>query len=752
MISPYLEPSTMSTSPGSPPELTNSKSSKSSSFQSDSDAGQQDIGHFEDISLEDLHHHTYPQLQEIYTRKLTDLDKKPRTLTTPLTTMHNLNSHSTPSLHSRDLTSKQAHSFSPGKENHQQLSLPARRQKKRQLPTNPSSTQFLPRISTSRRSRSTSPILLAPSTFNLTPPTRPSSSRRHKHMEPPVLPNKRQSWQPGRKTVKELEDEFHDSDDELPEDAIIFNIPISPRPPNERESLSRRSSPPASASHSPVAPSQLKGLGIAMPNPDVTANMSKGPPPKSPRTSMVARSVSMTSIPEDYSLNLRTAGRSWDNALSELSPDARALTHILETQAEQEEREHEEQIQAGSPRKKRSPEKRRFSSSEIELPPMRKHELLIDPLPISKEKEKHLTRTRPSWLPPKDPEEEKRHLREYQKMMAKAKQAEAKKEKQQQKEQCLRDSTRETLTRVWEEHVLPNWDTSINEPRTRELFWKGITPRNRGSFWKKAVGNDLALSDTSYSAALLRAKKSHARLCKLAPDEAGKEQEWQWFEAIKRDIEEAFPELKIFQLGGPLHQTLLDVLMAYAMYRSDIGYVYGTHFLAGLLILNLSAADSFITLSNLLNRPMPTSFITNDTAEIDKTYAFVLGALEYKLPALYAHLMLPTTKITPAEYMQPMFQTLFCSQKFGMDIASRIMDCYVFDGDGILVRACLGTLAKLEGRLYGSREEILDLLGSARGAPWDLGKEEEFMELMREMGRYEVGDKPGDAPKILLKA
>lgn len=285
----------------------------------------------------------------------------------------------------------------------------------------------------------------------------------------------------------------------------------------------------------------------------------------------------MTSIPEDYSLNLRTAGRSWDNALSELSPDARALTQILETQAEQEEREREELVQSGSPRKKRASEKRRFSSSEIELPPMRKHELLIDPLPISKEKEKHLTRTRPSWLPPKNPEEEKRHLREYQKMMAKAKQADAEKEKKQQKERCLRDSTREILTRVWEEHVLPNWDTSINEPRTKELFWKGITPRNRGNFWKKAVGNDLALSDASYSAALLRAKQSHARLSKLAPDEASKEQEWQWFEAIKRDIEEAFPELKIFQLGGPLHQTLLDVLMAYAMYRSDIGYAYGTH-------------------------------------------------------------------------------------------------------------------------------------------------------------------------------
>jgi hypothetical protein len=39
---------------------------------------------------------------------------------------------------------------------------------------------------------------------------------------------------------------------------------------------------------------------------------------------------------------------------------------------------------------------------------------------VSKEKEKFLSRTRPSWLPPKDQKEEKRHLKEYKRMMAQA--------------------------------------------------------------------------------------------------------------------------------------------------------------------------------------------------------------------------------------------------------------------------------------------------------------------------------------------
>lgn len=44
--------------------------------------------------------------------------------------------------------------------------------------------------------------------------------------------------------------------------------------------------------------------------------------------------------------------------------------------------------------------------------------LLENALPVSKEKERYLSRTRPSWLPPKCPKEEAKHWREYERMMA----------------------------------------------------------------------------------------------------------------------------------------------------------------------------------------------------------------------------------------------------------------------------------------------------------------------------------------------
>ena len=102
-----------------------------------------------------------------------------------------------------------------------------------------------------------------------------------------------------------------------------------------------------------------------------------------------------------------------------------------------------------------------------------------------------------------------------------------------------------------------------------------MAPKSRAQVWEKAVGNDLALTDVTYKKALQRAKDVQARLAKPGKEELGKEKAW--FDAIQRDVRVAFPELKIFQPDGPLHGDLVDVLRAYSMYRSDVGYSHGTH-------------------------------------------------------------------------------------------------------------------------------------------------------------------------------
>ncbi|KAI4874769.1 hypothetical protein NFI96_023552 [Prochilodus magdalenae] len=83
-------------------------------------------------------------------------------------------------------------------------------------------------------------------------------------------------------------------------------------------------------------------------------------------------------------------------------------------------------------------------------------------------------------------------------------------------------------------------------------------------------------------------------------------------ELIKLDISRTFPNLCIFQRGGPYHDVLHSILGAYTCYRPDVGYVQGMSFIAAVLILNMHTADAFIAFANLLNKPCQMAFYRVD--------------------------------------------------------------------------------------------------------------------------------------------
>lgn len=403
---------TFATAPGSPPDLTGSKSSKSSSLHSSSqfsspDAIPTDISHFEEIGLDD---DSQLAFVDSYALDRYSFPKRPP----PRSTSLGGSKHGIPmSMPSRELTTGKRPGFPSlhgqvrGALTHrtiETLGPPKNAGTKRGF-TSPS-TPFLPMPSRTRyRSRSPSPS--HPSAMPGSTASLPNGTP---HLRSELSPNslkppssRRGSWQPSRKSIKELEDEYHDSDEDLPDDAHLWNVPVSPRPPQER-----------SASASPERKSPEGGRlthsqSVPIPTPPISF-----PRQRPPRT---------TSLGPNYARsNLRDVrAKSWTAAMSSLSDEAKTLTEALEAHAADTERQHEENIQRGVKSARPSLEKSRSSSKTLtELPPLNKGNVMIDPLPISKEKEKVLTRTRPSWLPPKDKKEEKRHLKEYQRMMVMA--------------------------------------------------------------------------------------------------------------------------------------------------------------------------------------------------------------------------------------------------------------------------------------------------------------------------------------------
>jgi hypothetical protein len=743
--------------PGSPPSMTASKSSKSSSLSSlASDDGSvlADVAHFEEIGLDDA---------QIDPRSVSDQQLK--TAPNPYSPSFSSDlrvvtkrpvSASTPRLqYSRESSrTRQKRDFTPTVT--ARPTLPVLQSQIRTTNGRVASLGLLPEPCTSPLPFRT--LGRQPSQKSLSGRRSPSPGLSLSPRDPNLtMKPRRSSWQStrSRKSAVELEMECDEDDgDDIPDGLVLDNVPISPRPPSERS----HSRPPSKAPSPERAPKErVRSVGNGTPPVAIAHGSLRSPTWKS-ESALSTMSSTASSPPT-------TRAKSWSAALAELNAEAKSLTEKLEEHAEQMEHKSLQRSSTGSmPNARRSsdPEfKPRVKSAMAELPPLRRPNIMIDPLPISKEKEAVLSRTRPSWLPPKDPAEERRHLKEYQKMMTQSMEAERRRQAAKRVRSDCRDVAADSIMQIWDQDIIPRWSEAIRERRTRDMWWRGIHPRSRGAVWARAIGNDLGLTETSFEAALSRAGEAETK-AKSGHGSAEDTRAASWFDVISKDVRErTYPDLRIFQPGAPLHQSLVDVLRAYAMYRSDIGYVPGCNVsyqlslckeklekltsaqtIAALLLINLpTPTDAFVALANILNRPLPLSFYASDAGAKSSAYNLVLHTLSQKSPRLHEHLSkLPDHN--PDHYLETIFTGLF-TRHLALDEATRLWDVCVFEGDSLLVRAGVALLLQKEMALLGTKSvaEVQAVLGTAPEGTkgprvvGGMGEEERWMKAVKEAGK-----------------
>lgn len=561
MIRSPRESDSVPNAPSSPPDVPATRSSKSSSFQSSlrSDDGSfgGDISHFEDIGLDD----------DATITSSSQLSLHRSRAPSPSSPLPNGNGSSSSSNGGRTLAAG---------------------------PRSPKPRSSFPNLRTNLQSsnpRSTSLTVLTDPARPLSPSRRttnhstPSLLLSHRHRSPspsvslnprgPSLPQRprRGSWQSNtrdRKSLTELEHEIdEDEDDNIPDGLILDNVPISPRPQRDRPPSRQPSVSPSPDRHK----DRVRSVGNGTPAIAQAQGSLKSPTWK--------QDAEFAERPPPSPAKMRA--NSWNAGFAELNAEARALTEKLELHADEAEERSHRPSGSGRPNTWNSSQmpadyaydrKARIKSTP-ELPPLRRTNVMIDPLPISKEKEAVLSRTRPSWLPPKDPAEEKRHVRQYQKMMAASAKADERREAARRSKTESRDSMADDQMQIWEGEIFPHWDDAIRERRTRELWWRGIPPRSRGLIWSRAIGNELGLSEASFTTALARAHEIEQRVMdgKATAEDTMRAK---WFDDIFIDVAtRTWCDLRIFDEEGPLHHGLVEVLMAYSMYRSDIGYIPG---------------------------------------------------------------------------------------------------------------------------------------------------------------------------------
>ncbi|CAG9818842.1 unnamed protein product [Phaedon cochleariae] len=223
--------------------------------------------------------------------------------------------------------------------------------------------------------------------------------------------------------------------------------------------------------------------------------------------------------------------------------------------------------------------------------------------------------------------------------------------------------------------------------KTYDLWWHGLPSSVRGKVWKLAIGNDLNLTQQLYEICLCRAQN---RLNSLEPpqNEHGIDQESS-LDVIRLDISRTFPQLCIFQEGGPYSEALHSLLAAYVCYRPDVGYVQGMSYIAAILILNMEPYEAFICFSNMLNQPLHLSAFTLNQAQMQAYYNAYNQVFCHNLPKLHSHF--EKSGLTPDLYLLDWIYTIF-AKAMPLDIACRVWDVFLRDGQEFIFRTALGIL------------------------------------------------------------
>ncbi|KAG8000536.1 TBC1 domain family member 4 [Nibea albiflora] len=213
--------------------------------------------------------------------------------------------------------------------------------------------------------------------------------------------------------------------------------------------------------------------------------------------------------------------------------------------------------------------------------------------------------------------------------------------------------------------------------------------------------------------------------------------------AILVDLGRTFPTHQYFsaQLGtGQL--SLYNLLKAYSLLDTEVGYCQGISFVAGVLLLHMSEEQAFDMLKYLMYDLGIRQQFRPDMVSLQIQMYQLSRLLHDYHRELYNHL--EEHEICPSLYAAPWFLTLFASQ-FPLSFVSRIFDFVFVQGTGVIFKVALCLLSSHEGEIVecDSFESIVDYLKTTLPALTHTQMEQTIakvmeMDISKQLHAYEV--------------
>lgn len=238
-----------------------------------------------------------------------------------------------------------------------------------------------------------------------------------------------------------------------------------------------------------------------------------------------------------------------------------------------------------------------------------------------------------------------------------------------------------------------------NKKKLKEKIRKGIPDALRGEVWMKISGaQEMRKGYESLYNELVKGLNENEIL--KIPDE----------EVIIKDLHRTFPNNIIFKnkLGDGQRQ-LFRILSCISMRSKKAGYAQGMGFIVAIFLSYLTEEKAFWMMENLMKNFRLQELYCPGFKGLRKNLFVLLKFMKKLMPNLYNKFT--RNNLTPTMYASSWYITCFANA-LPYEIVLRVMDCFLFEGNKIILRISLGILALKENEFLRQKHffELMEIV------------------------------------------
>ncbi|KAF1749347.1 hypothetical protein GCK72_025814 [Caenorhabditis remanei] len=259
-----------------------------------------------------------------------------------------------------------------------------------------------------------------------------------------------------------------------------------------------------------------------------------------------------------------------------------------------------------------------------------------------------------------------------------------------------------------------NWKRFLEEndfidltPETKVMCRKGIPNSLRATVWRILINQQVEDLKNVYG------KYYYRNLCNIQGGEDEKTYSDVHQKQINLDLLRTMPNNVHFMSANSKGVTqLLQVLHAFCLHNSQIGYCQGMNFLAATALLFVGPEDAFWFLIAITERYFDKTYFDSNLTGAQADQEVLKGLLEAQHPKIMMHLR--SLDIDVASFTLNWFIALFFDS-VPFNTLLRIWDCFLLEGPIVLFRFAIVLIGKHEEEII-SRTDTIGIMRVSKAA------------------------------------